>query len=63
MSSSEVKQTQPTHDPNTKTTGLQENSAINPHPITGSENFVASGGSGGVPLIHGQGFENLAEHP
>jgi hypothetical protein len=32
------------------------------HEVTGAEKFVATGGSGGVPIRGGQGYEHLANH-
>ena len=32
------------------------------HEVTGAEKFAAAGGSGGVPLRGGQGYEAYANH-
>jgi len=65
MSSNEIQQTSEDHSSTkpTTTTKPRSNSSTNTHEITGVEKFAATGGSGGVPHVHGQGYEYLAEHP
>jgi hypothetical protein len=59
--SSEVKQAPPSDDTGSKSTGSRRKSSTGGHEETGAEKF-ASGGSGGVPVRSGQGYEHLANH-
>jgi len=45
-----------------KSAGTQKVQSAGGHEETGAEKFFSSGGSGGVTVRNGQGYEDLAPH-
>jgi len=60
--SSGNKQASPGPGTGSKSADSHHVSSTRGHEETGAEKFVSSGGSGGVPIRNGQGYECLANH-
>jgi len=45
-----------------KSAGTNRRQSAGGHEETGAEKLFSSGGSGGVPIRNGQGYEDLAPH-
>jgi hypothetical protein len=56
------KQASPGPDTGSKPAESRRLSSTGGHEETGAEKFFSSGGSGGVPIRTGQGYESLANH-
>jgi len=60
--SSEGKQAPPGDSTGSKTADSQNVPSSGGHEETGAEKIFSTGGSGGVPIRSGQGYESLAQH-
>ncbi len=56
------KQAAPVSDTDSKKSDSHTVRRSSSHEVTGAEKFGSSGGSGGVTIRSGQGYEHLAEH-
>jgi len=56
------KQASPGPNTGSKPADSHHVSSTGGHEETGAERFFSSGGSGGVPIRTGQGYEGLADH-
>ena len=60
--STEVKQSAPGDNADSKKSDSHHSGASSGHEVTGAEKFTSSGGSGGITIRGGQGYEHLADH-
>ena len=58
----EGKAAAPGDDTGAKTADTQNVPSAGGHEDTGYEKLMSSGGSGGMPIRGGQGYEHLADH-